>query len=298
MKGLGVFVALLLAPAVSAQFGTQILPGDPDAPLALAAASIAVQVNESDFGESGPLYDNCLILDTGSASAGAQNLDFRLTPCFREGNGYLFRQGTFILDNAVAEHASPYPQANGATAENVLYGDANGNNVYDAGDAVFVVASTSTTGLAPGTQTGQWVIRLTPYGGFEPGTFVFPGHPDMIAFGASAKLMPASIGYVEQDNVAGLSVGDFLYLLPVAPGAAAGSAVPAGSVRLAFTPPPPPEPPAATTTTESAPTTTSESQPLSSSATTTTRQRVQVEAAAPAIIGLMAALAFAASRRR
>ncbi len=202
---LPLLAALVLAPTAMAQFGTQTKVGDADATPALAAASIPVNVNENDFGVTSQLSDNCMILDMGTtAAAGAQALDIHLNGCVDDGTTpQHFSPFQFVLADPI-DIGSPYPQVNGGTAEIVMYGDANANGAYDGNDTIFVKSATGATGFTPGTSTGSWVLRLTPYQGQPAGSIVFSNHADNLAYGASAKQMTSvSIGYVERDNVTG-----------------------------------------------------------------------------------------------
>jgi hypothetical protein len=243
-----VLLGMLLLPAASAQFGSQTRNGDADVTATLAAATVAVNINEQDFGVSNQLSDNCLVLDTGTtAAAGAQRYDLHVIGCIDDGTGNtVFHAFDFVTDSPI-DTGSAYPQTNGGTAEFVMYGDVNANNVYDANDTLYIKSSTaSATGFTPGSTTGNWVVRLTPYAGQPAGAFVFPNSLDNVAFGASAKqLTTVSVGYVEHDNVTGLTAGDALYLMPIAAGSAAGTLVPLGSVRIGgtWTPAPPAPPP-------------------------------------------------------
>lgn len=218
--------AVLLAPAVVGQ-------------IPLGAPSIAVNVNEQDFGDPGSPLDNCWVLDMDAApTAGATSFDLRLVPC--QGHG----PGTEVGDNDTVERSAAYAQANGGAAEGVRYADVNSNGRYDSGDYVYVTSSPGAgVGLVATTATGSWTIRLTPtnaeHGGLPAGTLVRQEDADCTAYCPNAAdFGPASIGWFDADGSTGYTPGDTAYLMPRATGAPTGSLVPPYSLRLTAAAPP------------------------------------------------------------
>lgn len=219
---LGALVLALVAPPTLGQgSGTQLHAGDADFTPVAKSDSIALSVNENDFGTPGEVGDNCLLADTGKPSAGAQAKDIRLTPC--QG----FPGGSLVVNTdaaAVPELAAPYPNVPGVT---VQYADVNNNGKYDKGDGVYVTTSAA-AGLVASRATGAWTVRVTQAGDQAPFTWVLAGDRDLVAYGGSAKLLAG--------NVVERSDGTWFLVLGAAgtapPLVAKGGLVPENSIRL------------------------------------------------------------------
>lgn len=292
-------LALLVALALpaTANFGAPQQWNAPS-PGNLAAASLAIQVNEQDFGSIGSAGDNCLLLDmSASPAAGARVGMIRLNACFDH------PAGSRIALGDTAETSNPYPQVSSETG---LYVDTYGNLKWDANDTVFLTTIPS-GGPNPSGPTGQWTLRLVARAGHLPGTLVFLGDSDVAGLRGHGVAVQASVGYVEKDNVTGLTAGDPVYFLPLAPGAAAGTAVPKGSILLSAgaapaTPPaappatPPAAPPVAPPAAPPAPPMTPSTPPAVPPATPEDRDPAEVPAPWP--LALVAVALILAARRK
>ncbi len=279
-------LAIFLLPLAAAQHYT-------------GAPSIAVNVNEADFGVAGDATDNCLLLDMGQTSgAGAQNFDLRITPCIER------PYGTEIADADVQEKTDPYPQVGGAGAEQVMYADTNNDGHYSLHDYVYIRTGNG-NGLVATSGTGQWTVRLTAteaaHGGFAAGSFVLAADADFIAFGSNAAPWnAASIGWFDADTSIDYTPGDTAYLMPLAAGTAAQTIIPLGSIKLTAAPPASSSSSSATTSSTSVTATGTESSSTSSSISTTAESSGTPHATTPAfgLVGIVVALAFAGAFRR